>query len=127
MTRRSVHAEGYSHQTAIPTGSRVGPLLASSIIVGFDPGTRSMPEAADDQLRNVLRHAGAIIAAGGATWDDVVKMTFHVATGDVRDVVERQWVELFPDADNRPARHTQVVDLPRKVLVQADFLAYVEG
>lgn len=125
MTRRSVDAEGYSHQTAIPTASRVGPLLASSVVVGFDPGTRVMPEDAAHQLRNILRHAGAILDAGGATWDDVVKMTFYVADAEVRAVVEAQWVELFPDAASRPARHTQVVDLPRKVQVQADLLAYV--
>jgi 2-iminobutanoate/2-iminopropanoate deaminase len=126
MSRRSIEVEGYAHAAAIPTASRVGPLLASSIIAGFDPGSRSMPETADEQARNVLGHATAILAAGGATWDDVVKVTFFVAESELRTVVEPLWVELFPDPASRPARHIQSTQLPRRVLVQAEFLAYVD-
>lgn len=127
MTRRSIHAEGYSHAAAIPTASRVGPLLASSVIAGFDVGTRTMPADAEGQLRNVMRHAGAILAAGGAGWPDVVKMTFFVAEAELRSVVESVWVEQFGDPESRPARHVQTALLPKGALVQADLLAYVAG
>lgn len=125
MTRRSIDADGYAHAAAIPTASRIGPLLTSSVIAGFDVGARSMPEDAEAQARNVFRHAGAILAASGATWDDVVKMTFFVATSDLRTVIEPIWVEHFPDPMSRPARHIQTTSVPARVQVQAEFLAYV--
>lgn len=127
MTRRSINAAGYAHAAAIPTASRVGPLLASSIIAGFDVDARTMPEDAEAQARNVFRHAGAILEAGAASWDDVVKMTFFVASSDLRTVIEPLWIERFPDADARPARHIQTTSLPGRVQVQAELLAYVEG
>jgi len=127
MNRRSIDAQGYAHAAAIPTASRVGPLLASSVIAGFDVDARTMPEDAEGQARNVFRHAGAILEAGGASWDDVVKMTFFVASSDLRTVVEPLWVERFPDAASRPARHIQATTLPGRVQVQAEFLAYVSG
>lgn len=126
MSRRSIEVEGYAHAAAIPTASRVGPLLASSIIVGFSAGTRSLPDSADEQARNVLAHATAILAAGGATWDDVVKVAFFVAESELRTAIEPLWVDLFPDPASRPARHIQTTQLPRRMLVQAEFLAYVE-
>jgi enamine deaminase RidA (YjgF/YER057c/UK114 family) len=126
MNRRSIHAEGYRHAAAIPTASRIGPLLASSVIAPFDVDARTMPHDAEGQARNVFRHIGAILDAGEASWDDVLKVTFFVAESDLRTVVEPLWVERFPDEDSRPARHIQVTSLPGRVLVQAEFLAYVD-
>jgi len=31
---------------------------------------------------------------------------------------------MFPDADQRPARHTVIAELPAGVLVQCELLAY---
>jgi enamine deaminase RidA (YjgF/YER057c/UK114 family) len=126
MSRRSIDVEGYAHAAAIPVASRIGPLLASSIIAGFDPGTRNMPDTAEAQAVNVLHHAGVILAAGGGTWADVVKVNFFVADTEFRTAIEPLWVELFPDAASRPARHHQPAQLPRRVLVQADYLAYID-
>jgi enamine deaminase RidA (YjgF/YER057c/UK114 family) len=127
MPRRSIHAAGYSHAAAIPTASRIGPLLASSVIAPFDVDSRSMPEDAESQVRNLFRHAGAILEAGGATWDDLIKMTFYASSNDLRAVIEQFWVERFPDADTRPARHIQVGATSGRLHVQADLLAYLES
>ena len=42
--RKSIHIDGLSHLTAIPVATRIGPLLISSVIAPFDPGTRQVPE-----------------------------------------------------------------------------------
>lgn len=126
MPRRSIDTPSYSHAAAIPTASRVGPILASSIIAGLEPGTRTMPPDAEAQAANVMRHAAAILEAGGASWNDVVKMTFFVAAPELRTVIEPLWVEHFPDPSSRPARHIQTTAVPRGVQVQAELLAYVE-
>jgi enamine deaminase RidA (YjgF/YER057c/UK114 family) len=125
MQRVSVHAANYSHNTSIPTASRIGPMLASSVIVGFDPGTRNMPDGPDQQVANIYTHVADILAAAGGTWDQVLKMTFYVADGATRDLVEKEWLRVFTDPDAMPARMTQVVELRRKVAVQAEFWAYL--
>jgi enamine deaminase RidA (YjgF/YER057c/UK114 family) len=121
--RRSIHIDGLSHLTAIPVASRIGPLLMSSVIAPFDPGTRDVPDTVDEQVRNVFTHVGSMLDAAGARWDDVIKMNFWVPSADDRPALEAPWLEHFPDETSRPARHTQVSADAR--VVTADFTAYV--
>lgn len=120
--RRSIHIEGLSHLTAIPVASRVGPLVMSSVIAPFDPGTRDVPATMDGQLANIFSHVGKMLDAAGAAWDDVVKMDFWIADPANRAALDGPWVEHFPDADRRPARHTHQGD---SKVVTATFTAYV--
>jgi 2-iminobutanoate/2-iminopropanoate deaminase len=122
--RRSIEIPTLSHQNPLPVASRIGPLLVSSVISSFDPGTRTVPESIEQQIENVFTHVEAILAAGGATLDDVAKMTFFVTDISIREKLNEPWIKRFPDADRRPARHTQLV--PGKApSVSCDFLAYV--
>ena len=121
--RRSIHIEGLSHLTAIPVASRIGPLLMSSIIAPFDPGTRDVPDTIEAQLRNLFDHVASMLDAAGASWNDIIKMNFWVADGADRPALEAPWLEHFPDDASRPARHTQVSSEVRVPL--ADFTAYV--
>lgn len=123
--RRSVHAQGCEHATPIPSGSRIGPLLVSSVIAPFDVGTRSTPAAVADQVANVFVRAGLILEAGGAGWEHVARMTFYVADASSRQAIDEAWTERFPDAATRPARATLAVALPPPVEVQGEFLAVV--
>ena len=125
--QESLSIEGFSHQTSIPVASRVGPLLATSVIVGRNDGTRDLPPTVEGQLDNLFLYAGRILEAAQATWSDVVKFDVLVADRAHRAAVEQTWLEVYPDRDHMPARHTQVGDLPDGVLVQMTFLAYVDG
>ena len=125
LTRYSVDAPGCEHATPIPPASRVGPLLASSVIVPFDVGTRDVPGDVDTQVANLFDRAGRIFTAGGAGWDDVARMTFFVTSASSRDVIDRLWTTHFPDPAHRPARMTQIATLPDPMEVQCEFLAVV--
>lgn len=107
-TRRSIEIDGLEHKASIPVATQIGPLLMSSVIVAFDPGTRDLPEATADQVANVYLHVQKILDAAGATWDDVAKMEFWVPSNDVRAEIDAIWSDKFPDADSRPARHIHV-------------------
>lgn len=126
MQRRSIEVEGFGHQNPIPAASRIGPLLVSSIVAPFDPGGRKVPAEPEAQIENLFTHVGNILAAGGATWDDVAKMTFFVSDIALRDLINDPWAQRFPDAASRPARHTQVTaGGGSRPLVTCDVLAYV--
>ena len=42
--RKSIAIESLSHLTAIPVATKIGPLLVSSVVAPFDPGTRVVPD-----------------------------------------------------------------------------------
>lgn len=124
-SRVSIDIPGLSHLTAIPVASKVGPLLISSVIAPFDPGTRDVPAGAAEQLTNIFGHVDAMLTAGGAAWGDVAKMNFWVTDAADRPAIEPLWIERFPDPTARPARHTQIVK--GAPFITADFLAYIGG
>jgi 2-iminobutanoate/2-iminopropanoate deaminase len=125
MARRSVEANSVHHVNPIPTASRVGPLLMSSIIPPRNPGADDMPDEPEAQLANLFHHVGEMLDAGGAGWEHIVKMTFFVPDLKMRDLVNAPWVEHFPDANARPARHTQLAAGGGR-FISCDFVAYVE-
>jgi len=119
--RRSIEIEGLSHLTAIPVATRIGPLVVSSVIAPFDPGTRDVPDAIEDQYANIFRHVGLMLTEAGAAWRHVAKMEFWTPTAD-RGALDPLWVEHFPDPASRPSRHTHV---GQGQAARASFIAYV--
>ena len=127
MTRRSVEVGALSHQNPLPAASRIGPLVMSSIIAPFTPGTRDVPADVVAQVENLFHHAGEILTAAGASWADVIKMTFFVGDIAVRDAINAPWVRHFPDPESRPARHTLVVTMDNPAqAARCELTAYVE-
>jgi 2-iminobutanoate/2-iminopropanoate deaminase len=126
VPRQSIETPGFAHQNPIPAACRIGPLLVSSVVAPMNPGTRDVPDEMDRQIANLFTHVGSILEAGGAGWDDVAKMTFFVSTMAFRDAINAPWVERFPDADHRPARHTLLVPgSSSRPMVTCEVLAYV--
>lgn len=123
--RRSIEIEGLRHQSAIPVASRIGPMIMSSPVLGFDPGTRDLPEPVAAQVANIFGHVEAMLRAEAADWGDVLRMTFVVRDHDTRDVIEELWLERMPDPGSRAARQVQL-DETARIPVTAEFTAYVE-
>ena len=120
--RKSIAIDGLSHKTAIPVASRIGPLLVSSVIAPFNPGTREIPESLQDQYANIFRHVGLMLKAAGGDWCHVAKMEFWTPGAD-KGALDPFWIDKFPDENSRPARHTHTgsTGAPR-----ASFIAYIE-
>jgi 2-iminobutanoate/2-iminopropanoate deaminase len=118
VTRRSVDIDGFRHVNPIPGASRVGPLVASSVVAARGG------DGAEEEVAILFRHVGDMLRAAGADWRHVVRMNFYVPDLALRELINGPWLEHFPDADSRPARHTQLV--PTASGVTCDFLAYVD-
>lgn len=123
-SRTSIGIDGLSHQTAIPVASKIGPLLTSSVIAPFNPGTRDVPVAIDEQYANIFRHVELMLQAAGGGWQHVAKMEFWLANAEDRPPLEKFWLQYFPDEASRPARHTHVGQVKR---MSASLLAYISG
>lgn len=123
MNRASVDAAGCEHATPIPAASQVGALLVSSVIVPFNLATREVPDDVGEQVGNIFQRMGLILDSAGATWGDVVSITFFTSTSGTRDEIDSTWVEYFPDPASRPARSTRIAALPAGMEVQCEFFA----
>ena len=122
--RRSINVAGASHTNPIPSASRRGPFVASGAISGTDPATGKVPDDLDAQCANMFTNVRRVMEAAGGTPDDVVKMTVWISDRGLRSTLNKYWVEMFPDAHSRPARHTVTSgDLTPPMQVQCDLFA----
>jgi len=122
--RRSISIEGLSHLTAIPVATRIGPLVTSSVIAPFNPGSRDVPETIEEQYANIFRHVGLMLEQAGGDWSHVAKMEFWIPSAEGRAALEAPWLDKFPDEASRPSRHTHV---GQGRAASASFIAYIES
>lgn len=102
---------------------RAGSLLFLSGQIPLDPATGAVVDGdVTAQTHQVLKNLGAVLEAGGATFDDVVKTTIFLA--DINDFAAVNAVYAGYFSDPAPARATiQAARLPRGVSVEIDAIA----
>jgi 2-iminobutanoate/2-iminopropanoate deaminase len=102
---------------------RAGDLLFLSGQVPLDPGTGSLIDGdIAAQTRRVLDNIGAVLAAGGRTFGDVVRTTVFLA--DMSDFTAMNEVYGQYFSEPYPARATvQVARLPKDARVEIDVIA----
>ncbi|CAN5359203.1 RidA family protein [soil metagenome] len=122
---RSLEVPGLSHNAPIPLGARAGNVICSSGISGKDASTGLLPPDASAQARLAFANMQSLLAAGGATLGDVVKLTVYVKDNSVREAINVQWLSCFPDPHDRPARHILVDDLQHGMLLQLEIMAVI--
>lgn len=124
MTRRkSIYVDGFSHKNPIPAACMMDDLLVSGIIYGLDTGTGKPAETLDDQCHLMFAHLRAVLSAAGATPEDVIKLNVYLVDRSQRDPLNREWLAMFPDPDNRPVRQAMQAELDGGKLIQCDFVA----
>lgn len=83
--------------------------------------TGLMPETVDEQTRQSLTNAKAIIESAGATMRDVVKTTVFLSDMNNFGKMNEVYKEFF--ADNYPARSAvEVARLPKDALVEIEMI-----
>jgi enamine deaminase RidA (YjgF/YER057c/UK114 family) len=123
MARRSIEVPGLRHRAPIPQASVVGNLLVSGGISPIDPGTGAIPEGTEEQVALAFANVRRVLGAAGGTPEDVVKCSVFVQDRAIRPVIDKYWVELFPDPASRPARHTLPAELQAGVQIQVEIMA----
>jgi 2-iminobutanoate/2-iminopropanoate deaminase len=123
--RKSLEIPGVRHNAPIPMGCRVGNVLHSSAVMGADPATGKLPPDGAEQVRLMFANMQTLLEAGGASTDDIVFMNVLLKDNSLREEVNRYWLEMFPDPEDRPARHTTRAELQGDMLAQVEFLAVI--
>jgi len=102
---------------------RAGDFLFLSGQVALDPATGTMVSGGvEAETKQVLANLTAVLAAGGATWADVVRTTIYLTDLGDFATVNRVYGEVTGAVP--PARATvQVAALPRGAVVEIDAIA----
>lgn len=98
-------------------------MVFSSGIAGIDPRTGTIPDDPAEQVRLVFQHVRTFMEEAGGSPEHIGRMTVYIKNEEVRDLVNEEWVKMFPDPSSRPARHSPIADLRRGALVQAEIIA----
>lgn len=103
---------GYSHVVSIPRGR----LVWTSGQVGIAPDGH-VANGWEAQTRLTFENVGRALAAGGATWTSVVKLTFYVVATDELELVRRVRDEFVDTTTPPTSSLVQVAGLFRPDLL----------
>jgi 2-iminobutanoate/2-iminopropanoate deaminase len=123
--RTSIYVDGFGHKNPIPAACRVGNLVFSGSIQGTDPATGRYGATLEEQSALMFAQVRRIVEAAGGGTGDIVKMTVWMRDRTKRAALNGPWLEMFPDPDSRPARHTMDAPLDGEKLVECDFIAVI--
>jgi 2-iminobutanoate/2-iminopropanoate deaminase len=104
---------------------KAGGFVFTSGQIALDPATGQMVTGGTaEEARQVLANLRAVLAAAGASIDDVVKTTIFLADMDDFGLVNEIYAETFRSA--MPARSTvQAARLPRGARVEIEAIAFM--
>jgi len=113
----------YSQAVVVPVGDKR--MIFCSGQIALDPASGAMVDGGvETQTRRVLDNLGAVLAAAGARFSDIVKTTIYLASMDDFQVVNAVYGERF--VQDPPARATvEAAKLPRGALVEIDAIAVI--
>lgn len=124
--RTTIHLPNVAHRAPIPMGCKIGSLVYSSALSGHDPVTGKLPEDAPSQAKNLFLNIRRFMEISGGTTDDIIRMSLYLREEGLRDAINTEWTAMFPDPDDRPARHALTTALRGGFLFQAEIVAVLD-
>ncbi len=126
--RKAIYVEGLGHgDHPIPAASRIGDTVYSGGVSGLDRATQAMPEALEDEVVHLFANMRATVEAAGGTVADIIRVTvFARDRAAVGPALNARWLEMFPDANDRPARHVNVAEIHPAMRIQCEFVAILD-
>jgi 2-iminobutanoate/2-iminopropanoate deaminase len=125
--RRVIEIPGIDHGHApIPMAVRIGNMVFSSGIHGKDPKTHELAPEPERQAELMFQHIRTVMEMAGGTTDDIAHMMVRLADDQYRELINTEWIKMFPDKDNRPARHIMLFPSGPGLYMQTDLVAVLD-
>lgn len=97
MAREIIHTDGAPSSPLYAQGVRAGETIWLSGMVGIDAATAQLAgPSVGEQTRQAVANCATVLAAGGASLDDVVEVGILLAEPDDFTAMNQAWAELFP-------------------------------
>jgi enamine deaminase RidA (YjgF/YER057c/UK114 family) len=103
--RQTIQVPGRGRvHSPVPEGIKVGEFIFSSLMGPTGPDREQERNAAED-AELLFQRIQDLVVAGGGTPENIVEMAVYVFDDDDREAINGEWLKMFPDANDRPARH----------------------
>lgn len=123
VKRKVIHVKGLTHDNPIPIAVKIENMLYTSSIIGYNPETGELPDKVEKEVEYIFNYIKEILREAEGTTEDIAHFRVSVTDRKYKEVVNVQWLKMFPDQNNRPARHTVVRDLKKGVRIQIEIVA----
>ena len=104
--REIISLPGIPHNAPLPTGAKVGNIVRSSALSGRDLTTGELPDDPERQAELLFQNVASFMEKAGGTVDNIVHLMLYVKEPKYAEPLGTQWLKMFPDETNRPARET---------------------
>jgi 2-iminobutanoate/2-iminopropanoate deaminase len=123
--RQTIELEGFAHGNPIPVAVKIGNMVYSGAVAGTNEAGVT-PADPDEQIGQVFKNIQRIVEQAGGTVADIAKLDVKLRDMSHRPLVNKYWLEMFPDEHDRPARHTTQGDLPGSLAIQVEVVAVLD-
>jgi len=82
-----------------------------------------MPERVEDEVANLFHYLREIMELAGGTTDDIAYLSVSSTDREYKKIVNVEWLKMFPNENDRPARHASVKNLREVLRVQIEMTA----
>jgi 2-iminobutanoate/2-iminopropanoate deaminase len=113
------------HPQPFSAALRIGNMIFTSAFGGQVAATGKSPDDPREQIAQAFANMKAIVEKGGGKIGDIAKVTVYLKDRKDRDLVNDEWVKMFPDENDRPCRHTVAGDMQGNRIIQMEFVAVV--
>lgn len=110
-------------QSPIPAALRTGDTIFAPCIIGIDTETGALGEGVEQRLELTFRNLRLTLERAGASPDNLAHATVFMKDLGQRLAFNRPWVEMFPQASDRPSYKYLQSPLPEGVLLQLQVYA----
>ena len=112
------------HSQPFASAVRIGNMIFSSAIGGQDASHAVAADPAT-QIAQAFANMRRIVEQGGGNVGDIAKVVVYLDDRKNRDLVNVEWIKMFPDENDRPVRHTVAGEFSGKRMIQLEFIAVV--
>jgi 2-iminobutanoate/2-iminopropanoate deaminase len=127
-SRRMVEIPGLWHRDPLPMAAQSGPYLFSSVISPQLPGSGLLaPGGAKAQLACAFENVRILLNEAGGSVDDINHMWVFLKDFTYQPAMLEEYLRMFPEFGQRPARKTVPYDLPGDTQIQIQLTAMPGG
>lgn len=117
---------GLAHRDPLPMGVKAGPFVFSSVISPQDPKTGETAKGgALAQIQQNFENVKLLMEQAGGTIDDVNHLWVYMKNFDHQPAMVDEWVRMYPEEGQRPARKTLRYELGANSEIQIQATGYV--
>jgi len=118
MNKQAIYLAQMGSEPTIPMAVRIGDGFFSSSIEGRDAASGVLGDGPEKQFDLAFANLKSLVERAGLTTNDIAHVTVFIGDASGRQLINKPWLQVFPDEHNRPARKTTTYPLPDKVFVQ---------